>query len=196
MKKIEYSLTKEQDQKFNTLFENFEFYNNSNDELRFLWQPNDLFGQEKFEVMKTTVDHIINEYGLPIKEHYHIPVHIIWSEVDISFIYKDSILFLEVKIPKLILIIDDHLSDKAHRYWSGDNLMTLFRLLNVNESLKVGNYLFFEDVDTRDIGFERDLKSDCEMPLQIESEEISFTQYTNNLIIKHPEYFIKVNSYA
>lgn len=35
MKKIEYLLTKEQDQKFNTLFENFEFYNNSNDELRF-----------------------------------------------------------------------------------------------------------------------------------------------------------------
>ncbi|MDV3719758.1 hypothetical protein CMU38_10990 [Elizabethkingia anophelis] len=35
MKKIEYPLTKEQDQKFNTLFENFEFYNNSNDELRF-----------------------------------------------------------------------------------------------------------------------------------------------------------------
>lgn len=34
------------------------------------------------------------------------------------------------------------------------------------------------------------------MPLQIESEEISFTQYTNNVIIKQPEYFIRVNSYA
>lgn len=50
MKKIEYLLTKEQDQKFNTLFENFEFYNNSNDELRFLWQPNDLFGQENSQL--------------------------------------------------------------------------------------------------------------------------------------------------
>lgn len=55
---------------------------------------------------------------------------------------------------------------------------------------------FSEDFDTRDLGFERDLKSDCEMPLQIESEEISFTQYTNNVIIKQPEYFIRVNSYA
>lgn len=125
MKKIEYLLTKEQDQKFNTLFENFEFYNNSNDELRFLWQPNDLFGQEKFSVMKTTVDHLINEYGLPIKEHYHIPVHIIWKEVDISFIHNDSILFLEIKKAMFILIIDEQLSDKAHRYWSGGNLMRL-----------------------------------------------------------------------
>ncbi|MDV2442551.1 hypothetical protein CMV00_01895 [Elizabethkingia anophelis] len=196
MKKIEYPLTKYQEDKFNTLFERYEFYNNSNDELKFLWQPNDLFDQEKFEVMKTMVDLILNEYGQQIKEHYHIPVHIIWSEVDMSFIYNDRILFLEVKRPKLILLIDNQLSDKAQRYWSGDNLMSLFRLLNINESLKVGNYLFFEDVDTRDLGFERDLKSDCEMPLQIESEEISFTQYTNNVIIKQPEYFIQGNSYV
>ena len=194
MKKIEYPLTKEQDQKFNTLFENFEFYNNSNDELRFLWQPNDLFGQEKFEVMKTTVDHLINEYGLPIKEYYHIPRHIAWTEEDKSFIGPNNMLFLNVKEPRLALMGDDKLSEEAHSYWYFKNLTKLFKLLRLNESLKVGDYIEFVDIDTRQLGFERDLTADCDMSFKIEWEEISIVQ-AENVVIKHLIYYIKMEFY-
>lgn len=195
MKKIEYPLTKEQEEKFNTLFERYEFYNNSNNELKFVWQPNDLFNQEKFEVMKTMVDHLINEYGLPIKEHYHIPVHIIWTEEDKSFIGSNNMLFLDVKEPRLVLIGNEKLSQEAHSYWYDKNLRNLLKLLRINETLKVGDYIFFQDIDTRNLGFERDLEADCEMPLQFESEELYIVQYTENVIIKSLMYYIQVDAY-
>ncbi|MCT4237827.1 hypothetical protein HZP42_15695 [Elizabethkingia anophelis] len=194
MKKIAYPLTKEQEKKFNTLFERYEFYNDSNDELKFVWQPNELFNQEKFEIMKTMVDHIINEYGLPIKEHYHIPVHIIWPEENKSFIGPNNMLFLDVKEPRLALMGDDKLSEEAHSYWYFKNLTKLFKLLRLNESLKVGDYIEFVDIDTRQLGFERDLTADCDMSFKIEWEEISIVQ-AENVVIKHLIYYIKMEFY-
>ncbi|MCL1664097.1 hypothetical protein M2T78_07520 [Elizabethkingia ursingii] len=195
MKKIEYPLTKEQEDKFNSLFERYEFYNDSNDELRFLWQPNDLFGQEKFEVMKTMVELILNQYGLPITEHYHIPQHITLTKGDKSFIGPSNMLFIDIKEPRLVLIGNDKLSQEAHSYWY-DNLRKLLELLRINETFKVGDYIFFQDIDTRNLGFERDLEADCEMPLRFESEEFSIVQYTENVIIKSLIYYIQIDSYA
>ncbi|HAY3591750.1 hypothetical protein CMT22_00160 [Elizabethkingia anophelis] len=194
MKKIEYPLTKEQEKKFNTLFERYEFYNNSNDELKFLWQPNDLFNQQGL-LIYAAVDSILNEYGLPIQEHYHIPQHITWSEEDQSFIGPSNMLFIDVKEPRLVLIGNDKLSQEAHSYWY-DNLKKLLELLHINETFKVGDYIFFQDIDTRNLGFERDLEADCEMPLRFESEEFSIVRYTENVIIKSLIYYIQIDSYA
>ncbi|ATC37757.1 MULTISPECIES: hypothetical protein [Elizabethkingia] len=194
MKKIEYPLTKEQEGKFNSLFERYEFYNDSNDELKFVWQPNELFNQEKFEIMKTMVDHILNEYGLLIKEYYYIPRHIAWPEEDKAFIGPNNMLFLDVKEPRLALMGDDKLSEEAHSYWYFKNLTKLFKLLRLNESLKVGDYIEFVDIDTRQLGFERDLTADCDMSFKIEWEEISIVQ-AENVVIKHLIYYIKMEFY-